>query len=44
MVIRAGFGDGADDGDVVAAGADVVGAGDDGDVDVYTTYLLVWGC
>ena len=34
MVVALGFGDGGDDGDVVALGADVVCRGDDGDIDV----------
>ena len=34
VVVGFGFGDGGDDGDVVAFGADVVSGGDDGDVDV----------
>jgi hypothetical protein len=34
MVVGLGFGDGGDDGDVVALGADVVGGRDHGDVDV----------
>jgi len=34
VVVGGGLGDGADDGDVVAAGTDVVGGADHGDVDV----------
>lgn len=34
VVVAVAFGDGGDDGDVVALGADVVRGGDDGDVDV----------
>ena len=34
VVVGVGLGDGADDGDVVALGADVVGRGNDSDVDV----------
>ncbi len=34
VVVRRGLGDGGDDGDPVALGADVVGGGDAGDVNV----------
>jgi len=34
VVVGFGFGDGGDDGNIVAFGADVVRGGDDGDVDV----------
>ena len=40
VVVCIGLGDGGDDGDVVTLGADAVGAGDDGDVDVYSNQYL----
>lgn len=35
VVVCCGFGNGGDDCDVVTLGADIVGAGNDGDVDIY---------
>jgi hypothetical protein len=46
VVVRGGFSNGGNDGDVVALGADVVGAGNDGDVDIWTIlageYNMPW--